>query len=108
MGSGNYKLQDISTRHVFVSRDVIFEEGRPRHTLMSVGEQIPLFDNLISPNVNTPLTTVPTKAPVPAITEDPHTPVPVDQLDIPERRDQSDISKNHRGTASIHPSKSSL
>jgi transposase InsO family protein len=28
-GSGNYKVQDISTCRVFVSRDVVFEEGRP-------------------------------------------------------------------------------
>ena len=42
-GSGNYKVQDVSTRRVFVSRDVIFEEGHPRRTSASVGE-ITLFD----------------------------------------------------------------
>jgi hypothetical protein len=46
-GSGNYKVQDISTRRVFVSRDMIFEEGQPRRTSASVGEQqVPLFDVL--------------------------------------------------------------
>ena len=45
-GGGNYKVQDVDTRHVFVSRDVVFEEGLPRRTSTSVGEQlqIPLFD----------------------------------------------------------------
>ena len=39
-GNGNYKVQDISNRCVFVSWDVIFEEGHPHWTLMSVGEEI--------------------------------------------------------------------
>ena len=44
-GSGNYKVQDITTRRVFVSRDVIFEEGLPRRTSANVGENtIPIFD----------------------------------------------------------------
>ena len=44
-GSGNYKVQDLVSRRVFVSRDVVFEEGQPRRTSASVGEkQIPLFD----------------------------------------------------------------
>lgn len=45
-GAGNYKVQDISSRRVFVSRDVVFDEGQPLRTA-SVGEQrtqIPLFD----------------------------------------------------------------
>jgi transposase InsO family protein len=45
-GGGNYKVQDISSRRVFVSRDVIFEEGVPHRTSPAVGEQIPLFDTL--------------------------------------------------------------
>ena len=28
-GSGNYRVQDIASCHVFVSQDVIFEEGKP-------------------------------------------------------------------------------
>ena len=55
-GAGNYKVQDIATRHIYVSRDVIFEEGRPHRTLASVGEQqvpqqilLPLFDVDIVP-----------------------------------------------------------
>ena len=43
-GSGNYRVQDVTTRRVFVSRDIIFEEGKPRRTLASAGEQMPLFD----------------------------------------------------------------
>ena len=42
-GSGNYKVQDITSRRVFVSRDVVFEEGLPRRTSVS-GQQIPLFE----------------------------------------------------------------
>ena len=49
-GSGNYKVQDIATHRVFVSCDVIFEEGQPRHTSASVGEKhIPLFDAMPTP-----------------------------------------------------------
>ena len=56
MGAGNYKVQDVETRRVYVSRDVIFEEGLPHRTLTSMGEEtIPLFDVLD----NTPLANVP-------------------------------------------------
>ncbi len=40
----NYKVQDVTSRRVFVSCDVIFEEGEPHRTSPSVGENIPLFD----------------------------------------------------------------
>jgi hypothetical protein len=43
-GSGNYKVQDVSSRRVFVSRDVVFEEGHPHRTSPSVGENVPIFD----------------------------------------------------------------
>jgi len=44
-GTGNYKVQDVAARHVFVSCDIIFEEGQPHRTSLSVGEHdIPLFD----------------------------------------------------------------
>jgi len=44
-GRGNYKVQDVESNQVFVSRDVVFEEGQPHRTLPSVGENtIPLFD----------------------------------------------------------------
>ncbi len=43
-GCGNYRVQDITSRQVYVSRDVIFEEGEPHCTSPSVGENIPLFD----------------------------------------------------------------
>ena len=48
-GTGNYKVQDVETRRVYISRDVIFEEGLPNRTLASVGEQIPLFDTDLPP-----------------------------------------------------------
>jgi Reverse transcriptase (RNA-dependent DNA polymerase)/GAG-pre-integrase domain/gag-polypeptide of LTR copia-type len=46
-GSGNYKVQELVTHRVFVSRDVVFEEGLPLRTLEStnVGEQTPIFDS---------------------------------------------------------------
>lgn len=43
--AGNYKVQDVVSRRVFISRDMVFEEGQPRRTSASVGEEpIPLFD----------------------------------------------------------------
>ena len=75
-GKGNYKVQDVDTRCVYVSRDVIFEEGQPRRTstLTSVGEKDqPLFDFDVPTN-RTPLVNVPPVADVPdpaIITPDP-------------------------------------
>jgi hypothetical protein len=43
-GNGNYRVQAVPSRHVFVSRDVIFEEGQPHCTSPSVGETTDLFD----------------------------------------------------------------
>ena len=46
-GHGNYKVQEVGSRCIFVSRDVVFEEGEPHRTSPSVGEKdIPLFDAL--------------------------------------------------------------
>ena len=56
-GSGNYKVQDITSCQVFISHDVVFEEGRPCCTSTSVREhQVPLFDmNIIPPaNIHVP------------------------------------------------------
>ena len=85
-GSGNYKVQDIATRRVFVSRDVIFEEGKPHGTTAGVGEQIPLFDtNMVQ--VPPAPADKPTTDDISTITNDPVDPVnPVDQ------HDNSDIS----------------
>ena len=51
-GTGNYKVQDIGSRRVFVSRDVVFEEGNPSRTSPIVGEKVqtPLFDDLTETN----------------------------------------------------------
>ena len=46
-GHGNYKVQDVASKRVFVSRDVIFKEGLPHRTSLSVGENIPLFDAVL-------------------------------------------------------------
>lgn len=43
-GTGNYKVQDVTTHRIYVSRDVVFEEGRPHRTLTSVGENQKNFD----------------------------------------------------------------
>jgi len=48
-GCGNYKVQGAESRRVFVSRNVIFEEGQPHRTSPIVGENIPLFD-VVTPN----------------------------------------------------------
>lgn len=45
-GGGNYKVQDVMSRKVFISHDIIFEEGHPHCTSPSVGEVIQLFDML--------------------------------------------------------------
>ena len=45
-GLGNYRVQDVVSRRVFVSHDVVFEKGHPHRTSPTVGEQIPLFDTL--------------------------------------------------------------
>ena len=51
-GNGNYKVQDLESRHVFVSWDVIFEEGQPHHTSPSVGENLPIFDTNLDVSLN--------------------------------------------------------
>jgi len=43
-GNGNYKVQEVVSRRVLISRDVVFEEGQPHRTSPSVGEDLPLFD----------------------------------------------------------------
>lgn len=55
-GTGNYRVQDIATHRIYVSRDVVFKEGRPHRTLVSVGEQqVPIlfFDvDIVPPLTN--------------------------------------------------------
>jgi hypothetical protein len=38
------KVQDVASNQVFVSRDVIFEEGQPHRTSVNVREDIPIFE----------------------------------------------------------------
>ena len=64
-GKGNYKVQDIVSRQVFISCDVVFEEGQPHRTSVSVGEQIPIFKtNIVQPPADT-------NVPPPAINNQP-------------------------------------
>jgi hypothetical protein len=38
-GSGNYRVQEVGSRRVFVSQDVIFDKGKPSCTSADVGEE---------------------------------------------------------------------
>ena len=49
-GRGNYKVQDVMSHQVFVSWDVVFEEGQPHRTSASVGENIPIFNTNTNKN----------------------------------------------------------
>ena len=83
-GSGNYKVQDVVSRRVFVSRNVVFEEGQPRRTSASVGEQVPLFDtdNLTPPADNlTPNLTPPADDQLVPVDH-----IPVDQTSVDHDR----------------------
>jgi hypothetical protein len=83
-------VEDLETRRAYVSRDIIFEEGLPRRSLASVGEQMPRFKSVI----DNPPTNIPamehldiTNAPVPVperLSHQPSVPVnPVMPQDIP-------------------------
>ena len=93
-GSGNYKVQDIATCHVFVSHDVIFEEGSPHRTTAGVGEQIPLFDANMVPNDNPPANNPTTDNPQVnnPTTDNPHTPESAITNDHVDQHDNSVIS----------------
>ena len=104
-GSGNYKVQDIVSRRVFVSRDIVFEEGKPRRTSASVGEQIPLFDanNMVDPDANKVLTPLTDPDPDAAINHNDTDVVGVDQQNPPV------IPVEPRRSARAHqPSKAGL
>jgi transposase InsO family protein len=98
-GSGNYKVQDFTSRRVFVSRDVIFEEGHPRRTSASVGEQIPLFETNIVPPANAQLDPTITHLD-PTATDNVAHHSPADQVN-PDHVDQRDTADNQRDVAVI-------
>jgi hypothetical protein len=78
-GTENYKVQDLDTRRVFISRDLVFEEGLPHRTLASVGEQqIPILDTM----TDFPLTNTDDDTNV-AVPDDPDIPVVTVPVDIP-------------------------
>jgi len=58
-GRGNYKVQDVASRKVLISRDVIFEEGWPHHTLPSVEGEVQLFNTLRNSDELTTTTSTP-------------------------------------------------
>ena len=67
---------------MFVSQDVVFEEGQPNHTSVSVGEQIPVLDTntLLNSPVNTLLTPSANNGSIPAsnVPDLPHVPDLID------------------------------
>jgi len=108
-GSGIYKVQDVASRRVLISRDVVFEEGHPHRTSPVVGKNdLPLFNTLDDKSSfdngdnSTPTTTVnpPESAPAPLSddvlsktgniippTTDDHTVTP--QVPVPRRSTRS-------------------
>ena len=112
-GVGNYKVQDVESRRVYISRDVVFEEGQPRRTLMSVGEQmIPLFDAL---DHSTPLTNAPTGTDtpinsdhtVPTITDD-HNITTSEPPQLPRQQDIPVIPEPRQSSRAPKPSQARL
>ena len=98
------------SRRVFISRDVVFEEGQPHHTSASVGEQqlqIPLFDTNhdIPPltNANVPATNVPNQLATPDFVVDPAVDQVINHID---RR--VNIPEPHRSARAHHPSQARL
>jgi len=120
-GSGNYRVQEVESRRLFVSRDVIFEEGQPHRTSPSVGENtVPLFDvalnetptdnptdttDKVSTNAETPIN-------LPSISDH----VNLDLGDRPDRVDHRDsptinaqqVNEPRRSTRIPQPSTASL
>jgi hypothetical protein len=101
-GNRNYKVQEVVSQRVFISHDVVFEEGQPRCTSTGVGEQIPLFNmNIVQSS--------PADTTVPAIND----PLILDQtnnLDITNQiNHQPDTSFKPRWSTRVpKPSKASL
>ena len=112
-GGGNYKVQDINSQRVFVSRDVIFEEGQPHRTSPSVGENVPLFDTTLSDETldgskTTDLTSTSVNKPSLSVPVDPVDHAdhanPVDQNKIPT----TETTEPRRSTRVPQPSNASL
>jgi Reverse transcriptase (RNA-dependent DNA polymerase)/GAG-pre-integrase domain len=112
-GSGNYKVQDWSTHHVYVSRDVVFEEGNPTRTSASVGEkQIQLFDTLtdeIPPaDTNNSINNRPNPDRDPA--ENNHDPdrEPGHQINHPDQLNIANIDEPRKSSRIIQPSQAGV
>lgn len=80
----------MTTHHIYISRDVVFEEGRPHRTLTSVGEtKIPSFDaDVETDTVHAPLTNHNARTD-PAIISDNHGDANPDQIDVDQIDKQS-------------------
>ena len=93
-GSGNYKVQDITSRRVFISRDVIFEEGQPRRTSASVREETePLFEMEHVSDTNKAQSPPADNGP---INNDHHVPVDLDHAD--QQHNNSEPRRSNRTT----------
>ena len=53
-GSGNYRVQEVGSHYVFVSHDVVFEEGWPHHTLADIWEETSLTFNTFEMDIVLP------------------------------------------------------
>jgi hypothetical protein len=117
-GNGNYKVQDISSQHVFISHDIIFEEGQPHRTSSSVEENLPLFDTMETPlndgetpdqnDGETPDQRIDPKHPSHVDLADQHVDIPTEPIhaDIPVEPIQQ--TEPHRSSRVPQPSASSL
>ena len=104
-GSGNYKVQDITTHRVFILRDVFFEEGQPCRTSVSVGEETaePVFDTNVQ---STPTDTGPNVHHVPnqqTTTEPNIHRIPDQQSHVPVQPGQKSLNHvNQHDTSKPH------
>ena len=107
-GSGNYKVLDVTSHQVFVSRDVVFEEGHPHCTSAAVGEetQIPFFDILLDMNMTTPPADDAGSAPATNVPDLHHV---SDQADVDQMIDKHIISAEpHCSNRTPQPSQAGL
>jgi hypothetical protein len=101
-GQGNYKVQDIASNQVFVSRDVIFEEGQPHRTSANVGEDIPIF------KTNTAETNTTNTRPEPVDNTTHHDNVSHQNPNNHDPINQPNIVTEQRSTQTTQPSQAQL
>ena len=96
LGSGNYKVQDVASCRVFISRDVVFEEGQPRRTSAGVREEMEHVFDIQSPPA--------------AVTDNNHTPQsiqssPVDHVPVTGNNHRDQTNVDHIGHDHVNPAK---